>query len=299
MVKRILLFLITNILVMVTLSVVTSLLGLHGYLTRYGLDYKALASFCLLWGMGGSIISLIISRWMAKMAMGVRLLSPETAIGEEKKLLDMVYALARKANLSKMPEVGIYNAAELNAFATGPTKNRALVAVSTGLLQGMNPDELEGVLAHEMTHVVNGDMVTMTLIQGIVNAFAMFLSRIIAYAVSTALNRGDAERENVGSSMTYYLLTIAFDILFTLLGSLVVAAFSRYREYRADSGGAHLAGRHKMIAALERLRLATTIPEDNRAASLLPLKISRPRSGLVSLLASHPDLSLRIKALSV
>jgi len=162
----------------------------------------------------------------------------------------------------------------------------------------MRPDEIEGVLAHEISHVTNGDMVTMTLIQGVVNAFAMFLSRIVAYAISTAMHRGDSDRGTAHTPGTaYFLLTIVFDILFTLLGSMVVAAFSRYREYRADRGGAQLAGRHKMIAALERLRLVTQSAEEGRAPSLSPLKISRPSRRLFSLLASHPDLSLRIKAL--
>lgn len=298
MVKRVLLFLITNILVVITLSVITNLLGLHGYLSAGGLDYQALAGFCFIWGMGGALISLLLSRWIAKMAMGVRLISSEMAIGEEKVLLDRVYMLARRANLSSMPEVGIYEGKEPNAFATGPTRNRALVAVSRGLLQGMNPDEVEGVLAHEISHISNGDMVTMTLLQGALNAFALFLSRILAYAVSVLLNRGEHDR-GWHPGMSYALLSIIFDLLFTLLGALVVAAFSRYREYRADKGGAQLAGRQKMISALERLQLNLRTSEDSRAPSLAPLKISRPRHKFLSLFSSHPDLSLRIKALIV
>lgn len=300
MIKRILLFLLTNILVVTTLSIVSNLLGLHGYLTSYGIDYEALAAICLLWGMGASIISLLISRWMAKMAMRVKLIAPDSASGEERQLLNKVYSLARKAGLYTMPEVGIYQAQELNAFATGPTKNRALVAVSSGLLSAMNDDEVEGVLAHEITHITNGDMVTMTLVQGVINAFSMFLSRVIAYTIQTMSHRDSDRNGGHHSLLLYYGLAIFFDIFITLLGSMVVAAFSRYREYRADKGGAALAGRHKMIAALEHLRLVTLSHRQEPKESFVEsLKISRPQNRLLSLLASHPDINLRIKALQV
>ncbi len=296
MTKRIILFLLTNLMVIVTLSIITTVLGLHHYLTAHGIDYQALAIFCAIWGMGGAFISLMISKWIAKTMMGVTFIDPQKAVNHQKTLLNMVYSHARKAGLTVMPEVGIYDAPELNAFATGPTKKNALVAVSTGLLENMDHAEIEGVLGHEVSHIANGDMVTMTLIQGVLNAFALFLSRIIAYAVSIAISRGENESTTHSGSMLYFVLTMIFDVIFTLLGSLVVAAFSRYREYRADSGGARLAGKNNMIAALKRLQQATTIEEDERAPSLAALKITHKGSWL-TLFSTHPPLEMRIERL--
>lgn len=296
MLKRVALFLLTNAMVILTLSIITTVFGLHHYLTAHGIDYQSLAVFCVIWGMGGAFISLLISKWVAKTMMGVKVIEPHTAMNQEKALLDMVYALARKAGLLVMPEVGVYNSPELNAFATGPTKKNALVAVSTGLLDNMDHAEVEGVLGHEVSHIANGDMVTMTLIQGTVNAFALFLSRIIAYAVSMVMSRGESEDNAHPGSMLYFVLTIVFDVIFTLLGSLVVAAFSRYREYRADRGSARLAGKNKMIAALKRLQKATAVDEDERAPSLAALKIVHKNSWL-ALFSTHPPLEMRIARL--
>lgn len=293
MLKRILLFLATNLLVIATISIITSALGLHSYLTAYGINYMQLAIFCAIWGTGGAFISLFMSKFMAKMAMGVVIIDPKHTTREEQFLLDVVYSLARKAGLKTMPEVGIYNSPELNAFATGPSRNSALVAVSSGLLSGMNREQIEGVLGHEISHITNGDMVTMTLVQGVVNAFALFLSRIAAYAISIAMSRSDDRNEI--SYGTYYLLTFVFDILFTILGSLLVAAYSRWREYRADTGGAKLAGRTNMISALQRLQRSADI-EDDRAPSLAALKISHHSSWL-ALFSSHPPLEKRIERL--
>jgi len=292
MFKRILLFIGTNILVIATISIITSALGLQSYLTAHGINYQQLAIFCAIWGMTGSFISLLLSKFMAKMAMGVVIINPNTATREEQFLLDIVAGLARKSGLN-MPEVGIYHSPELNAFATGPTKNSSLVAVSSGLLNTMNRDEIEGVLGHEISHVANGDMVTMTLVQGVINSFALFLSRIIAYAISLSLSRGE-EKEGF-SHGTYMILTFVFDILFTILGSILVAAFSRYREFRADQGGAKLAGREKMIAALRRLQTGADI-EDDRAPSLAALKISQHASWF-ELFSTHPSLERRIARL--
>jgi heat shock protein HtpX len=230
---------------------------------------------------------------MAKMSMGVVIIDRNHATREENFLLEIVYGLANRAGLKTMPEVGIYHSPELNAFATGPTKNNSLVAVSSGLLAGMNRNEIEGVLGHEITHITNGDMVTMTLIQGVVNAFSMFLSRIIAFTISKALS-GD-ERGAEFSYLTYGLLTLVFDILFTFLGSILVAAFSRWREYRADFGGAKLAGRDKMIEALKRLQANSEI-EDERAPALAAFKISHHASWL-ALFSTHPPLTERIARL--
>lgn len=294
MLKRILLFIATNILVIATISIITSALGLHSYLTTYGINYTQLAIFCALWGTVGSFISLLLSKFMAKMAMGVVIINPNNATREERFILEIVYQLAKRAGLKTMPEVGIYRSPELNAFATGPTKNNALVAVSSGLLMSMNREEIEAVLGHEISHVGNGDMITMTLVQGVVNAFSMFLSRIIAYAISIGLSRGEERSE--APSAVYFILTLVFDILFTFLGSiLVVAPYSRWREYRADAGGAKLAGRDNMIAALRRLQKGADI-EDDRAPSLAALKISHHPSWL-ELLSTHPPIEKRIARL--
>ncbi len=294
MFKRILLFVLTNILVITTISIITTVLGLHGYLTSYGLDYKNLAIYCTIWGMAGSFISLLLSKTMAKFALGVVSINSQSATREERFLLDIVQGYTRRLNLPALPEVGIYHSPELNAFATGPSKSNALVAVSSGLLSNMNPDEIDGVIGHEMTHIANGDMVTMTLLQGVVNAFTLFFSRIVAYAVSMALSKNE-DREEGPSFLIYNLLIIVFDILFTLLGSIVVAAFSRLREYRADAGGARLAGRDKMIAALKRLQSAMGY-EDDRAPSMAALKITH-RPGWLELFSSHPPLEKRIERL--
>lgn len=295
MLKRVLLFLGTNLLIIATISAVTSALGLHSYLSAHGLDYMHLAIFCALWGMGGSLISLWLSKPIAKMAMGVVVINPKTATRDEHFLLDIVQSLAKAAGLKHMPEVGIYHSPEINAFATGPSQKHSLVAVSSGLLAGMNRQEIEGVLGHEISHIANGDMVTMTLIQGIINAFALFFSRVLAYAVSIALSRGE-ERSGDISYLTYTVFTFVFDILFTVLGSLLVAAYSRHREFRADAGGAKLAGRGNMISALQRLQ-ATASLEDDSAPSLAALKIANHRAWL-EWFSTHPPLKKRIARLT-
>lgn len=286
--KRIFLFTLTNLLVIVTISITLNLLGVRPYLSARGIDYNALLVFCLVWGMGGAFISLALSRVMAKWMMGVQVIDPRQASGAAADLVHTVHALAERAGLPAMPEVGIYQSPELNAFATGPTKSRALVAVSTGLLESMDRGQLEGVLGHELTHVANGDMVTMTLIQGVVNAFVMFLARVIAFAVTRS-----SERDS-GRGMQY-LITIVLEIAFSLLGSMVVAAFSRWREYRADAGGARLAGREKMIAALQELQRRYQPLEAKPA--LATLKIAGKSGGLMAFFASHPPLDERIARL--
>ncbi len=297
MFSRILLFLATNILVIATISIVTNLLGLHSYLTSHGINYLSLAIFCALWGTAGAFISLLMSKFIAKKSMGVNIIDPNTATGEEKNILALIRQLAGKAGLKTLPEVGIYNSPELNAFATGPTKNNSLLAISSGLLQKMNLNQIEGVLGHEITHITNGDMVTMTLILGIINAFALFLSRLVAYVISVgAAGRNNNEGSINGPGPLFFMLSMAFDILFTFLGSILVAAFSRYREYRADKGGATLVGRDKMIAALQALQKAME-PEDTRAPSLTALKISHKSRGFRVLFSSHPPLELRIARL--
>jgi heat shock protein HtpX len=285
--KRIVLFLITNILVMLTITILVEVLGLGRGLGGGGL--AGLMIFCLVWGMAGSLISLALSRVMAKRMMGVQVIDPNTSDPTERKLVEIVHGLARGARLPALPEVGIYDSPEVNAFATGPTKSRALVAVSSGLLGRMNRDEVEGVLGHEITHVANGDMVTMTLLQGVVNAFVLFFARVVAMAVSQ-----NVRQESRG--MVNFLVVIVLQIVLSLLGALVVAAFSRWREFRADHGGATLAGTPKMIAALERLRRNAEMVDTSHEA-LATLKIAGAPSRFMALLASHPPLEERIARL--
>jgi len=295
--KRIGLFLAVNFLVIITISIVLNLLGVRPYLTAYGLDYESLLIFCLVWGMGGAFISLALSRVMAKMMMGVKVIPPDTRDPELRELVETVHELARAARLPAMPEVGIYDSPEVNAFATGPTKSRALVAVSTGLLRKMNRAETRGVLGHEVAHIANGDMVTMTLIQGVVNAFVMFLARIIAYALT--MNRDRDGEEGGGNVMAFYLVHIVLEMVFMIFGSMVVAWFSRYREFRADAGGARLAGRENMIQALECLRRTFEISDVGESAqpALQALKISSRPNGFMRLFSTHPPLEERIERL--
>lgn len=296
--KRIFLFLAVNFLVVMTISLILSIFNVRPYLNAYGLDYPSLMIFCLIWGMGGALISLSMSRMMAKWLMGVQIIDPNTRDPELKHLLDTVYDLARAAHLSTMPEVGIFSSSEPNAFATGPTKKKSLVAVSSGLLQRMSQKELEGVIAHEISHITNGDMVTMTLIQGVVNAFVMFMARVIAFALSGLGNKRQNSSSG-GSYASYAILVFVFEIIFMILGSIVVAWFSRFREFRADRGGADLAGREKMIAALESLKSMQRIRDPNvDKPSFEAMKISTPRkSGWMMLFASHPPLDDRIARL--
>jgi len=295
--KRIFLFLAVNFLVILTLSIVIQVLGIRPYIDASGIHYGALMGFSLVWGMGGAIISLLISRFMAKMAMGVQVIDPNTQDPELQDLVQMVYSLSRSAGLSTMPEVGIYDSPEINAFATGPTRSHALVAVSTGLLRRMRRDEVEGVVGHEVAHIANGDMVTMTLVQGVVNAFVMFLARAIAFAISQRGRSDDGERSEGFSSGTYFITQFVLEIVFMILGSMVVAYFSRWREFRADAGGARLAGRDKMIAALRALqRNFEEVQADDRPA-IQSLKISSKGSGIMRLFSTHPALEDRIARL--
>jgi len=294
MLKRIFLFIILNALVMLTITFVLDLLNVKPFLSSYGLDIQSLMVFCLLWGMGGAFISLGLSRMMAKWLMGVQIIDPRTQDSESKYLIDAVRELAHQSKLP-MPQVGIYPSNEVNAFATGPSKNRSLVAVSSGLLQKMKHQEIRGVLAHEISHISNGDMVTMTLLQGVVNAFVMFLARILAYVISS----GGRKRENgSGSLMSYMLFVYLFEILFMLLGSLVVAAYSRYREFRADAGGVSLTGKDTMIAALKSLESSykTTSANQESHPSIAAFKISHSgKRRLLRFFSTHPPLEERIE----
>lgn len=294
MLKRIVIFFAVSLLVSITISTIMSLLGIGHYVTAQGLQYGSLFIFCLFWGIGGSFITLLISKLLAKWTMGVQIVDEQ---GQYQDLVRIVHRYAKTAGLRNMPEVGIYHSNELNAFATGPSRNNSLVAVSTGLLTRMNTDEIEGVIAHEVAHIANGDMVTMTLVQGIVNAFVMFFSRIAAFAISQALRNDDDDAPQ--SPWITYLLTMVLDMVFGLLALPIIAWFSRYREFRADSGGAGLAGSHKMIAALAALQRAYPQLAESKETTnpnFQSMQISS-KSSLLQLLSTHPPLEERIEAL--
>jgi heat shock protein HtpX len=285
MAKRVVLFLVTNLVVVLTLSIVLSVLGVNRYAGT-----GQMAIFCLVWGMGGAFISLQISRWSAKRMTGMHLIDAQSARGgSEAWLYETVARLTRQANLP-MPEVGIYDSPEVNAFATGPSKKRSLVAVSTGLLRGMRQNEVEGVLAHEVAHIANGDMVTMTLIQGVMNAFVMFLARFIASAMRSG------SRDERGYGGTNYMLVWVLEMVLGIAGSMVTAWFSRQREFRADHGGATLAGRSNMVAAVRRLAAGQQLI-DPRHEALATMKISGAPKNYMMLFSTHPPLEQRIAAL--
>ncbi|MBP9707955.1 MAG: protease HtpX [Oligoflexales bacterium] len=291
MFRRIFLFVLTNILVLATITIIAKVLGLETYYTAQGLNYESLMVWCALWGFGGAFISLLMSKFMAKMAMRVKIIDPQNPTGEGQRILDMTYRLARAAGLSKMPEVGIYDNPEINAFATGPSRNNSLVAVSTGLIRSMDRNEIEGVIGHEIAHIANGDMVTMTLIQGVINAFVLFFAKIAAWAVANFMRSSNDESP---SYMLMFGLEIAFQIVFGILGSVVVAYFSRIREFRADKGGATFAGRGNMIAALQALQ-RTYNPKlaDTGHPEMATMKINAGGK-MMALFTTHPPLEQRI-----
>jgi len=284
--KRIVLFVLTNLAVVVVLGIVASLLGVNRYLTANGLNLGSLLVFAFIMGFGGAIISLLLSKTIAKWSSGIQLIN-EPRNADEAWIVETVRKLANQAGVG-MPEVGIFEG-EPNAFATGAFKNSALVAVSTGLLQGMTREEIEAVLGHEMSHVSNGDMVTMTLIQGVMNTFVAFLSRVIGYFVDGFLSRGD---NRSGPGIGYYITTIVLDILFGVLAAIIVAWFSRRREFRADAGSVHLLGRKQpMINALARLggMVPGELPKSIQAFGIT--------SGVGKLFSTHPPIEERIAAL--
>ncbi|AIY65541.1 protease HtpX [Pseudoalteromonas sp. SSM20] len=284
--KRVVLFLITNLAVMLVLGIVLSVI-----MSVLGIEHRSLGGILLiatLFGFGGSFISLFMSKWMAKKSTGAHVIEqPRSDV--EKWLVDRVAEQAKKANIA-MPEVAIYDSPEMNAFATGPSKNNSLVAVSTGLLHNMSQDEAEAVLAHEVSHIANGDMVTLTLIQGVVNTFVIAISKVLAGIVDNFLN---SDEEESGGSWTYFIFDMIFQVLFGILASFVVAYFSRQREFAADKGAADLVGAHKMRAALERLKVNHP---SQLEGSMMAFGIASGK-GLMDLMSSHPPLDARINAL--
>ena len=285
--KRILLFVLTNLAVVLVLGLVASLLGVNRFLTSNGLNLTALLGYALIMGFGGAFISLLISKPVAKWSSGVQVIA-QPSNADEKWLVDTVKKLSDKAGIG-MPEVGIFEG-DPNAFATGAFKNSALVAVSTGLLQNMTHEEIEAVLAHEVAHIANGDMVTMTLIQGVMNTFVVFLSRVVGYAVDSFLRKND--EENTGPGMGYWITTIVLDIVLGFAAAIVVAWFSRHREFRADAGAAQLMGRKQpRMNALARLGGLHTadLPKSVAAMGIA--------GGIGQLFSTHPPIEERIAAL--
>ena len=290
--KRIALFLATNLAVLLVFSVVWMILSTFFGLSTFAggkVNYTGMLVFCAIFGFGGAFVSLLMSKWMAKRSTGMRVIDqPRNEI--EQWLYATVKRQAEKAGIG-MPEVGIYDAPEINAFATGASRNNSLVAVSTGLLRAMSRDEAEAVLAHEVSHVANGDMVTLTLIQGVVNTFVMFLARIIGNLIDRVVFKNED-----GPGIGYFVTVMVLEIVFGILASTIVMAFSRWREFRADAGGADLAGREKMIAALERLAHSygqSTLPSEVRAFGIS----GGVAGGFKKLFMSHPPLAERIQAL--
>ncbi len=284
--KRIALFVLTNLAVVVVLGIVASLLGVNRFLTSNGLNLGALLGFALVMGFGGAIISLLISKPVAKWSSGVRVIN-QPANADEAWIVETVRRFADKAGIG-MPEVGIFEG-DPNAFATGAFKNSALVAVSTGLLHGMTREEIEAVIGHEVAHIANGDMVTMTLIQGVMNTFVVFLSRVIGYAVDGFLNKNS---ERSGPGIGYYATTIVLDILLGFVAAMIVAWFSRHREFRADAGAAQLMGRRQpMINALVRLggMHPGELPKSVQALGIT--------GGIGKLFSTHPPIEERVAAL--
>ncbi len=289
MFNRVALFLATNFAILLLVSLIFKAFGLDMRAAQYGTNLGGLLVMCAIFGFAGSFISLALSKWMAKRATGMLVITqPRNEI--EQWLVSTVQKQADRVGI-KMPEVGIYEAPEINAFATGMTRNNSLVAVSSGLLRSMTRDEAEAVLAHEVSHVGNGDMVTLTLIQGVVNTFVMFFARVIGNIIDKAV-LGNREGRGLG----YYAIVFVLEIVFGLLASIIVMYFSRWREFRADAGGASLAGKQKMVAALERLA-------SNQAQSSLPTQIAafgisgNIAKGMQGLFMSHPPLADRIAAL--
>jgi heat shock protein HtpX len=292
--KRIFLFIILNVLVVFTITLLMSIFNVQPYLNAYGIDIKALAIFCLIWGFAGAFISLFLSKSMAKWMMGVKIIEEGSNDPKAEHILKTVKDLSLKAGLFKTPQVGIYESKEANAFATGATKNNSLVAVSSGLLNQMGQDEIEAIIGHEISHIKNGDMITMTLLQGVVNAFVMFLARILAFTLSSF-----GKERNRSSFATQRMFVILFEVIFMVLGSIIVATYSRKREFRADAGGAKLAGKDKMINALASLKKVYDIRDiKTEKPSYQTLKISTPsKKNLLRLFATHPPLDERIQRL--
>jgi heat shock protein HtpX len=289
--RRIIYFLFTNFAILMVLSTAMRVLGVEPYLTAYGLNYRSLLIFALVFGMGGSFISLALSKWTAKRMSGAEVIQ-EPANDTERWLVRTVSELAVKENIG-MPEVAIFPSEDMNAFATGMSRNKALVAVSAGLLRKMDREQVKAVLAHEVAHAANGDMITLALIQGVVNTFVLFLSRVIGHTIDRVVFKNER-----GHGPAFWITTIIAEIVLAILASIIVFYFSRKREYRADTGAAALVGKKPMIGALEALKASVRQPH-------LPDKLAAfgisgtKRTGLKALFSTHPDLEDRVAALEM
>ncbi len=285
--KRVFLFITLNFLVFFMVSIVFSILASVFHIPTQG--YPFLIAYCVLFGFGGAFISLLLSKWFAKRRLGVQVIDPNTHDPSLRRLLDIVYSLAKRAQLPKMPEVGIYPSQEVNAFATGPSKHNSMIAISSGLLNRMNVDQLEGVLGHEITHIANGDMVTMTLLQGVINSVVYFVADIVTNMVL-------GNRRN-SFFLSFAVMIVLENVLFLLGTALVIAPYSRRREFRADAGSAKYAGRDKMISALQALESMQALVNP-KSQTVSTLKIAgRARSPLMAIFATHPPLEARIRRL--
>jgi heat shock protein HtpX len=289
---RIVLFLLTNLAIMLVLSVVASVFGLDKWAYAHsGINLSGMLLFCALFGMGGSFISLLMSKTLAKMSVGAQVI-PAPRNTTEKWLFDTAAHHAQNAGIG-MPEIALYDAPEMNAFATGASKNHALVAVSSGMLSSMSRDEISAVLGHEITHVANGDMVTLALIQGVVNTFVMFLARVLGSLIDGMLS-GNRDREGGGYGIGYFVITMVLQVVLGVLATMIVMWFSRWREFRADAGGARLGGRDNMISALQTL-------SGNHGEPALPKTMQAfgisGQGGFSRLFMSHPPIAERIAAL--
>ena len=289
--RRIIYFLLTNLAIMIVLSTAMRVFGVEPYLTAYGLNYQSLLIFALVFGMGGSFISLALSKWTAKRMSGAKVIT-EPVNDTERWLVRTVSELAAKSGIG-MPEVAIFPAEDMNAFATGMNRNKALVAVSAGLLRKMDREEVKAVLAHEVAHAANGDMITLALIQGVVNTFVLFLSRVIGHTIDRVVFKNER-----GHGPAFWITTIIAEIVLAILASIIVFYFSRKREYRADSGAAALVGKKPMIGALEALK--TSVRQPHLPDKLAAFGISgTKRTGLKALFSTHPDLEDRVAALEM
>lgn len=287
--RRVIYFLLTNVAILLVLSTAMRLFGVEPYLTAYGLNYRSLLIFALVFGMGGSFISLALSKWTAKRMSGAEVIK-EPANDTERWLVRTVSELAAKANIG-MPEVAIFPSEDMNAFATGMSRNKSLVAVSSGLLRRMDREKVKAVLAHEVAHAANGDMITLALIQGVVNTFVLFLSRVVGHTIDRVVFKNER-----GHGPAFWITTIIAEIVLAVLASIIVFYFSRKREYKADTGAATLVGKKPMIGALEALK--TSVQQPHLPDKLAAFGISgAKRSGLKALFATHPDLEDRIAAL--